>query len=683
MPGDRKNHVFPPDYAQKVGEVFVRIDACLADALHCLDPVTHLSAFASRIADGVPVQHQMLLDGLDQVRSAMRTIVERHRIALPAPDASAVDTCRLRISEAILAASELDPRNWRHPLHPSTSRFPDELEEDASRLVAHLMALLESMQASLAGDIGDTWVTSRRSTMREDASPPLVRELERMTAAHGLGDLHRRAIGFARHHASGDVVVGFFGTVSAGKSSLINSLLGSALLPVAALPTTTIPVEIRHGRVAKGTVEFVAAKPELIEPGRIAEFVDDHYNSANARHVVRIVLESPAALLSSGITLIDTPGIDWHVSDATPGGPTTTPWCDLAIVLISATAPLTLREAALVRQLSSRGARIAVLVTKIDRVEADDRWRIYDHVVRGLWQSTRLDIPVYLISTSDEDPSWRAWIDGPLTDTIAQCREQHAAMRVRQLAALRRDVLDALRIRLLWRSPATPDDEQLNEMSAALSSLRDAVDAASPSSGETDATLDRIMTSLINEIAHNAAALWSETHDTVFDATRLVELAVNARALSVAGNATRTLETLHARAEIILHHTANALGTACHLPAPSASVCIAPAFVFDPPLPATLLPRSLGWVMGRWGFYLSARNGLLHSTSMAVVRQSLSSWLERQNAWMRRALAALSGALDEHIARIRTARGSDDPETLAVADGLRRDIDRLRSAELG
>jgi hypothetical protein len=687
---DNRNSTFPSDYASRVGETFVRIDACLTDALHYLDPVSHRSPFPSRIADGVPVQHQMMLEGLNQIRAAMCTIAERHGIALPTPETGAVNACRLRISEAILAVSELDPRIGNLSSGPPVHGLPHELQEDASRLVGHLMALLESVQASLAGNLAGTTASpagrasdvSQQSPNQEAPVHPLLLELERITSIHGLGELHRRTLDFSRHHASKDIVVGLFGAVSAGKSSLINSLLGSALLPVAALPTTTIPVEVRSGRAAKGTVEFVAAKPEQIEPGRIAEFVDDHYNNANARQVTRIVLDAPAELLTSGVTLIDTPGVDWDVWDATPGGPTTAPWCDLAIVLISATAPLTLREAALVRQLTNRGARVAVLITKIDLVEADDRWRIYDHVVRGLWKSTHLDVPVYLISTCEDDPPWRrAWMDGPFADTLAQCRDQRLTMRNRQLAALRSNVLDALQIRLLWRSPVTHDGEQVDEVIGALSAIRAAIQAADPSPRHSAMLLERTMAGLANEIAHNAAALWSETHDMLFDATRLVELATNARALALAGTATRTLETLHARANIALHHAADTLGAARLLPGLPPGAYVAPAFVFERPLPTTLLPRSLGWVIGRWGFYLSARNSLLHNASTEVIRQSLSSYLALLDAWMRRSLAGLTRALDEHIVRIQAARKRDDPETLRAANQLHRDIARLLSAE--
>lgn len=688
-----QDHTFPPAYSRRAGEVFVRIDACLTDALHYLNPVVQQSPFPTRLADAVPVQHQLMLNELELVRTAMQTITARHHISLPAPTTSAIESCRLRISEAMLALSELDPRAASATSTAIDQGLSEDVEEDASRLVGHLMGLLDALQGSLSRDIDIGMPSERPAALPASAGPqrvstgaplhPLVAELERITVSHGLGDLHRRSMDFARHYGKTDIVVALFGTVSAGKSSLLNSLLGSALLPVAALPTTAVPVEIRHGRAERGTVEFVSAKTELIDRARIAEFVDEHSNPENTKGVTRITFESPAPLLSGGITLIDTPGVDWEEWDIAQASPPTAPWCDIAVVLISATAPLTLREAALVRQLCGRGACVAVLVTKIDLVGADDRWRIYEHVVRGLWKSTHLDIPVYLVSTREEDPPWRrAWIDGPLADALAQCREQRTVIRQRQLATLRRDVLDALEVRLMWHAPETHAGVQIDEALRALLACRDAVDAAIRSQPDAALAVERTMTGLVSEIAHNAAALWSETHDMSFDATRLVELAANARALSFSGAATRTVETLHARASVALHHLADTLGPVRPAPPLPASF-VAPAFILRETLPSTVLPRSLGRVFGRWGFYFSARGALEDSASLYVVERSLNAYLELLESWKQRTLVALVKTLTEHVERLQGNHSAFDPTMQRTTQRLRDDVARLRSAELG
>ena len=687
-----RDHTFPPAYSRLAGEVFVRIDACLTDALHYLNPVVQQSPFPTRLADAVPVQHQLMLNELELIRTAMQTITARHHISLPAPTTSAIESCRLRISEAMLALSELEPRTASAPSTAGDHGLSEDVAEDASRLVGHLMELLDGLQGSLSRDVGIGTPSERPAALPARAGPqtastgaplhPLVVELERITVSHGLGDLHRRGMDFARHYGATDIVVGLFGAVSAGKSSLLNSLLGNTLLPVAALPTTAVPVEVHHGKVERGIVEFVTTKTELIDRARIAEFSDEHSNPENSKGVTRITFESPAALLSGGITLIDTPGVDWEEWDIAEGSPSTAIWCDIAVVLISATAPLTLREAALVRQLSSHGSRVAVLVTKIDLVGADDRWRIYEHVVRGLWKSTHLDIPVYLVSTREEDPPWRrAWIDGPFAEALAQCREQRTEIRRRQLATLRRDVLDALEVRLMWHAPEAHAGGQTDEALRALLASRDAVDATIHSQPDAAIAVERIMAGLVSEIAHNATALWSETHDISFDATRLVELAANARALSFSGAATRMVETFHAKASVALHHLADTLGPT-RLAPPLPASFVAPTFILRETLPATVLPQSLGRIFGRWGFYFSARSVLEGCASLYVVERSLNAYLELLESWKQRTLVALVQTLTEHIERLQEGHGPGDSAMQRTVQCLRDDIARLRSAEL-
>ena len=688
MIGGRKAPTFPPDYAKRIGATFVHIDACLGDALHYLEPAVHGSPFASRIADGIQVQYRLIFTLLGQVRNAMRTIVDRHHIPLPAPTTSAIDSCRLRINEAMLAIADLDPRANAREVQVSDSSLPDEVKEDACRLVSHVMTLLEGLQTSLGHDMlnplaATSGLSSRQPIRSRAAESAVPEELEHITAAHNLGELHQRAVDFARHATVSDTVVGVFGAVGAGKSSLLNSLIGSPLLPAAALPTTAVPVLIRYGRIERGTAEFLAAKPELFDRARVAEFADVRFNPANIRDITRLVLETPSPLLASGVTLIDTPGIDWETLDATPGcSLRAAPWCDLAIVLISATAPLTLREALLVRQLCAQGIRVIALITKIDLIEPEERWRIYDHVIRSLWKQTDLEVPVYLVSTREDDPPWRrAWIDGPFADALVQCHREHIEIRGRQLASLRREVQDALQIRLLWQAPAVEPTEQMLDAIDTLNTSRKVIDAAERVPAHTAAlSLPETTEALVSEIAHNAAALWSETHDLSFDATRLVELASNARALSITGAAQRAVEALQARANVALHHASDALGFARLAPAfPVADS--PPVFVLDAQMLKTVIPRAHAWIFGRWGFYLSARKHLLRSTSMDIVRHALLAHIENVEAWKHHSLATLSKGLAEHIERLQATKRRDDPLAREIAERLRADIARLRTLE--
>ncbi|WP_261542107.1 dynamin family protein [Burkholderia multivorans] len=691
MARDDKHGAFPTSYSQRIVDAFTRVDACISDALHCLDPLSRASPFPARIADGVPVQYQRLVAEFDQLRAVMRMIADRHGISPSAPTASAIECCRLRISEAMLAISLLDPRIDSGILAPRAQSLPDDLEDDACRLVDHMMQSLLVLQSALSDNADDA---DPRAPAASDAArapqlaappddrDPLQRELERVTLAHGLGDLHRRTLDFARHRACADTVVGLFGAVSTGKSSLVNSLLGDALLPVAALPTTAIPVEIHHGATTRGWVTFATEQPEVIHRGRVAEFVDAHFNADNYRGVTRIALQSPSALLAKGVALIDTPGLDLEMSDTLLANAWSLPWCDIAIVLISASAPLTLREATLVRELSGRGARVIVLVTKIDLIDTDDRWRIYDHVVSGLWRSTNLEVPVYLVSIREEDPPWRrAWVDGPLVDALAQCREQRATQRLRQLGTLRRDILDALQIRLLWQSPSAQSHPRISEAIGELTVSRNMIVVAMDSIDNAHPRLGVTMAALLTEIAHNAAALWSETRDASFDATRLIELATQAHAQSLSAAAMRTVESLHACADIALHRAAELLEIPRLLPAIPAP-CGAPPFTWERALPTTLFPRAMGHWLGRWGFQWSVHKLLPESTAMRIVEHSLGAHLDVLSDWKRSELATLMNTLDEQIARLQHVRNGSDIPARSAAEQLRDDISRVRSFEV-
>lgn len=100
--------------------------------------------------------------------------------------------------------------------------------------------------------------------------------------------------------------VAFCGHFSAGKSTLVNRLCGSRLLPSNPIPTSANVVTIRHGepkaviRIGRGGARETRTVPigELEAHCRDGEGVES------------IELSYPAALLEGGLALLDTPGID-------------------------------------------------------------------------------------------------------------------------------------------------------------------------------------------------------------------------------------------------------------------------------------------------------------------------------------------------------------------------------------
>ena len=124
----------------------------------------------------------------------------------------------------------------------------------------------------------------------------------------GHPDLADEAAFLAATRADTDLRVVVFGEYNVGKSTLVNALVGRQVLAARLRPTTGVPAEVRAGadRVRIATRDGRETAATLAEADRASSLDTD----ARVRDQVdRILIDMPSPLLSSGIALIDTPGI--------------------------------------------------------------------------------------------------------------------------------------------------------------------------------------------------------------------------------------------------------------------------------------------------------------------------------------------------------------------------------------
>src|SRR6185295_17955849 len=116
----------------------------------------------------------------------------------------------------------------------------------------------------------------------------LLKEMASIIARHDLTELRPPLRALIERFERDGVEIAVFGRVNAGKSSLLNRLVGSNILPVGAMPITAVPVYLAYGSESWGYATFADAAPEKFAAGRLPEFAAEHFNPANLRHVTRL-----------------------------------------------------------------------------------------------------------------------------------------------------------------------------------------------------------------------------------------------------------------------------------------------------------------------------------------------------------------------------------------------------------
>jgi len=165
------------------------------------------------------------------------------------------------------------------------------------------------------------------------------------------------------------VVLGEF---KRGKSTFINALLGSSLLPTAVIPLTAIPTVLEYGKEVAGTVLFKDGTTRAIGPDSLAGYVTERENPNNVKDVKEVRLCLPSAYLKQGIILVDTPGVGSLHRHNTAAAYEYLPQADAGVFVMSVDAPLSSVEVNYLEDVMSFVGKIFFVVNKIDLVSGPD-----------------------------------------------------------------------------------------------------------------------------------------------------------------------------------------------------------------------------------------------------------------------------------------------------------------------
>ncbi len=467
------------------------------------------SPFPKYKPDISPAQAKVVQDYITRMRAQLVRILDSQGVPIPGPNIGSLHAIRVTLGFVDIAFDECRPKRMA-----GYGELADSAAVQIAGLVDEMQGIVSRLGSYLAQ--GQSADLGKRLRCLEEAGSDItsVKALERAINQHGLVEF-RPALGTIIDRLETDAFeIAIFGRVSSGKSSLLNRIVGQDLLPVGVNPITAVPTRLAYGAEPRATAWFADRKPEQFGVERLAEFVTEQHNPANARHVTRIVAELPAQRLREGVVYVDTPGLG---SLATSGAAETKaylPRCDLGVVLIDAASTLTEDDLATIQTLYGAGIPAAVLLSKADLLAPADRDRALQYVAGHIRSDLGVELPVHAISSKEGSSHLlEKWLDAeilPLYDRHAELARQSLN---RKIGAVRLGVEAAIKTRLKrsgssGHSGVKIDLTELRDLETVLrTAAGNIAQARTQSSDMTDALRDRA-DGLIRTAANNLVDAW-------------------------------------------------------------------------------------------------------------------------------------------------------------------------------
>ncbi len=402
------------------------------------------SAFRKYKSSFSPAQIKVVEDYVARIRTQMVRVLDSQGIPQPEPDFEAVHSIRVTLAFIRIAFQECTPDRMR-----GYGDLPEDAVLELNGLVDEMVSAIDKLDAYLANGLGQDLQARLKALADSGADVGLVKTLERIVNEHGFVEFRPKVSMIVERLESKSFEIALFGRVSSGKSSLLNHIVQTDILPVGVNPITAVPTRLVYGGTPRLTVWFADRGAERTDLERLPEFVSERHNPGNYRHVTRIVAELPSARLRDGIVLVDTPGLG---SLATSGAAETLaylPRCDLGVVLIDAGSTLTEDDLATIRTLYEAGIPASVLLSKSDLLAPEDRAGSLAYISEQIRSQLGLEISVHPVSIQASHSSlletWFREAILPLYDHHQQLAQESV---FRKIGSLRESVATALRLRL-------------------------------------------------------------------------------------------------------------------------------------------------------------------------------------------------------------------------------------------
>src|SRR3989454_6614350 len=300
MNDETETHGFSEHHQRHVRTTFQYIDKLLSEAEHTMADAGSPSPFRTHSDDARPIQRKVTHDYILRIREAMRRVMEELNIPPSEPHSGAVWAAAINLMFCSISLNELTPERM-HAYGPLSPDAADKLDG----IRAELDGLVGKLRSYLGKGAGGDLQQRLQQLGKTGDEIRLLSEIERIITAHGLVEFRGTLSMLLDRMEGAAFEVGVFGRVSSGKSSLLNYILQTDVLPIGVTPVTAIPTRISHGPLAEAGIEFAEAQPQIIPLSDLPRFATEQKNPWNKKHFTRIFDKLPSDHLAEGVTVVD------------------------------------------------------------------------------------------------------------------------------------------------------------------------------------------------------------------------------------------------------------------------------------------------------------------------------------------------------------------------------------------
>lgn len=658
------------------------VDNLLSEVEEILFASTSKSPFPRYKGSLTLAQTKIVQDYITRIRDQMVRALASQNITPPPPRRDSAHSIRVTLEFADIAFDECRAESMR-----GYGEIPPSLAPEVDGMADEMRGLVRKVITYLAQGLGQDLEERLRRLEGTLDEINLLQKLERIINTRGLVEFRSPLSVILDRLESTSFQIAIFGRVSSGKSSLLNYILQTNVLPVGVNPITAVPTRIVHANEPRLMVTYFDGKRERLPIERLAEFVSEQFNPGNSKNATRIVVEIPSARLRDGVAFVDTPGLG---SLATSGARETLaylPQCDLGVILVDAGATLTKEDLTTLQALYEAAIPAQVLLSKADLLAPEDRDRSASYIVNQVHSFLGLDLSVHSVSTESE----HAYLmDAWFKEYILPLYEKHqdlARQSVRRkIGALREAVTAALRIQInLSGKERQKEGKDKNHLKAAEARLRKATGKIE----ETRSACFRVTDNLrdlapfaIRRAAASVAEAWSEKAASF---ALIEDLVVSSISEVGAYESNQVAEAIGALASMMAGALEEA-GRVMNLGNIPDEDELRLVIKEMPRLDLGGLQVKLKSVPFKFlgkGFIRWRVEGQLQQATGSQLKEAFETYGRLSESWVRRSVAELQRRFDEHadavraqIARLEVVAGEGEP-TPDQTEAIRRDIESL------